>query len=1065
MRSSRLPSRRRQPRFPLRKESQMRPPIRRRLSVCLRPKPITRYFILLSVPLFALAIALVHGFAAAPAPASAPASTPSGAANGSGFERVSGVPALNAAAGISAALAAPLAPSPFTSGDVVVYRVGTGSGSLASGATAVFLDEYSPTGTSVQSIALPTAASGSNRALTASGTATSEGELTLSTDGRYLTAAGYDAAPGTSVTSSSSGTINRVIARVDAAGGVDTTTALNDASTGSNPRGAVSTDGTNIWMDGGAGGIRFTTFGSTTSTQINTAGTGTTNLRPTKIFNGELYVSLASGSLRLGTVGTGTPTTSGQTITQLPGVPTNLTSPYGFFFAHLNGAGTAVDTLYITDDSTSCGGLLKYSLVGGTWVSNGVVGTSLGVHSITGSVQGGVVTLYVVSPSALYKLTDSSGYNAANNGTLTSIATAPASTAFRGVAFAPAGATPTNFTLNVSTAGTGTGSVASSPAGISCPTTCSASYSSGTPVTLTATVGANSSFAGWTGCDTTSGITCTVTMSAIRNVTATFNSTLRTLTVTRNGTGTGTVTSSPAGINCGATCSSVYADGTPVTLTAAADVNSAFAGWTGCDSTSGNTCNVTMGAARSVTATFNSTQRVLSVSRAGTGTGTVTISPAGINCGATCSSIYTDGAVVTLTATPDATAAFAGWSGDCTGTGPCTVTMDANKSVTATFNFAPPPTTVKISQVYGGGGNSRSTYTNDFIELYNSGSTPVPLDGWSVQATSATTSSWTANGAPTLLSGTIQPGHYYLVKESQGLAGTTPLPAADANGVITMSATNAKVALVASTATLSGTCPVSSAVVDVVGYGTANCFEGAAAVPALDNTTAAVRRGNGCVDTDNNSNDFVVVGPIPRNSASPVNQCGGDPTQPSGLGVASPGSLDPSSNTLLTVKVTPATVMPSTDITVNGDLTSIGGPLSQQFYDDATHGDVTAGDNTFSFEATVAADATTGAKSIVATITDAQARVATAPITLTVQSPTCGVERWSVKVGTDQDVNLVNLNHPVHTTIAALTAITPPGSDPNNPSPPDNARVQPTELTVYEVDAVMTLYKKEDDVA
>jgi Bacterial Ig-like domain (group 3)/Lamin Tail Domain/Divergent InlB B-repeat domain len=1041
----------------------MRPPTRRHLSVC--PKPVTRYFLILSVPLFALALALVHGFAAAPAPKAPTASAPNGAsaatANGSGFERASGASALNAAAGISAALAAPLAPSAFTSGDLVVYRVGTGSGSLAAGATAVFLDEYSPAGTSVQSIALPTAASGSNRALTASGTATSEGELTLSTDGRYLTAAGYDAAPGTSVTSSSSATVNRVIARVDAAGGVDTTTALNDASTGSNPRGAVSTDGTNIWMDGGAGGLRFTTFGSTTSTQINTAGTVTANLRQTNIFNGQLYVSSASGTLRLGAVGTGTPTTSGQTVTQLPGVPTNLTSPYGFFFAHLNGAGTAVDTLYITDDSTSSGGLLKYSLVGGTWVSNGSVGTSLGVHSVTGSVQGGTVTLYVVSSSTLYKLTDTSGYNATNNGTLTNIAAASANTAFRGVAFAPSGSGTPNFALNVSRAGTGTGTVTSSPAGINCGATCSANYASATAVTLTANANAGSTFTSWTGCDSTSGNTCNVSMNSNRTVTATFTSAQRTLTVNRTGTGTGTVTSSPAGINCGATCSATYNDGTPVTLTAAADVNSTFAGWTGCDSTSGNTCNVTLGADRAVTATFNTTQRVLSVSRTGTGTGTVTSSPAGISCGATCSANYTDGAVVTLTASPDATAAFAGWSGDCTGTGPCTVTMNANKSVTATFNFVPPPTSVKISQVYGGGGNSGSTYTNDFIELYNQGPNPVALDGWSVQATSAAGTSWTANGAPTLLSGTIQPGHYYLVQESQGGGGTTSLPTADANGVITMSGTNAKVALVASTNTLTGPCPLGGAVVDFVGYGSANCSEGGAATPALTNTTAAVRRGNGCTDTDNNANDFVVIGPIPRNSASPVNSCGGDATQPSGLGLASPSTLDPASNTLLTVRVTPATTPPSTDISVNANLTSIGGSATQQFYDDGTNGDATAGDNVFSFQATVAPNITTGAKSIVATITDAQTRTATAPITLTIQSPTCGVERWSVKVGTDSDANLVNINNPVHTTIGQLRSLTPP-ADP--PGPPDNSRIQPTEATVYVVDATMTLYKKETDV-
>jgi Bacterial Ig-like domain (group 3)/Lamin Tail Domain/MBG domain len=360
--------------------------------------------------------------------------------------------------------------------------------------------------------------------------------------------------------------------------------------------------------------------------------------------------------------------------------------------------------------------------------------------------------------------------------------------------------------------------------------------------------------------------------------------------------------------------------------------------------------------------------------------------------------------------------------------------------------------------VYGGGGNSGATYTNDFIELYNSGSTPVSLDGWSVQATSATATSWTANGAITLLSGTIQPGHYYLVQESQGNGGTTPLPTPDATGVITMSGTQAKVALVAGTVALSGACP--SGIVDLVGYGGSNCFE-AQATPGLSNTTAAIRRGNGCVDTDNNLNDFLIAGPIPRNSASPVNACGGDPSQPSGSGLASPDALEPAGNTLLTVQVAPATLPPSTNVSVAANLTSIGGSATQQLFDDGTNGDQSAGDNVFSFLANVDRLATTGPKSMVATIADGQGRTATAPITLTVVSPTCGVERWTVKVGVDPDAANVDVNNPMPTTIVNLRSFPAP-ADP--PGPPDNARVFPWEGTVYTIDGTLTLYKKENDV-
>src|SRR5213075_2261930 len=123
-----------------------------------------------------------------------------------------------------------------------------------------------------------------------------------------------------------------------------------------------------------------------------------------------------------------------------------------------------------------------------------------------------------------------------------------------------------------------------------------------------------------------------------------------------------------------------------------------------------------------------------------------------------------------------------------------------------------------------------------------------------------------------------------------------------------------------------------------------------------------------------------------------------------------------------------------------------------------THGDADAADNTFSFQAIVGAFIPTGVKNIVASITDAQGRVSTAPITLTVQSPTCGVERWSVKTGSDPDASQVDINNPVPTTIAALRALTPPVS------PPDNARFGTAEKTVYEVTATMTLYKLEGDV-
>jgi predicted extracellular nuclease len=175
----------------------------------------------------------------------------------------------------------------------------------------------------------------------------------------------------------------------------------------------------------------------------------------------------------------------------------------------------------------------------------------------------------------------------------------------------------------------------------------------------------------------------------------------------------------------------------------------------------------------------------------------------------------------------------------------------------------PSPGDVVISEVYGGGGNAGATYTNDFIELYNRTASSISLSGWSVQYASSAGTSWSV----TNLSGSIGPGKYYLVQEATGSGGTTPLPAPDATGTIAMSANNGKVALVQNSTALTDSCPAGSHISDFVGYGTANCFEGAGAAPALTNTTAALRLGNGAQDTDNNNADFVSGDPEPRNSA------------------------------------------------------------------------------------------------------------------------------------------------------------------------------------------------------
>ncbi len=238
----------------------------------------------------------------------------------------------------------------------------------------------------------------------------------------------------------------------------------------------------------------------------------------------------------------------------------------------------------------------------------------------------------------------------------------------------------TQVTLTATEAGTGSGTVTSDPAGINCPNACSASFAGGTVVTLTATPASNSTFAGWGGDCSGSG-TCMLTMNQAQSVKATFNIIKFPLTVTESGSGTGTVRSSPSGINCGTTCTASFAAGTVVSLTATANSGSVFSGWSGACVGTGR-CSVTMNQAQNVNAAFSPGQ-VLTVTTSGAGT--VTSNPSGINCGTKCSGTYTTGTMVTLAAHPAAGHTFAGWSGACAGTGSCVLTMNSNQTVNATF--------------------------------------------------------------------------------------------------------------------------------------------------------------------------------------------------------------------------------------------------------------------------------------------------------------------------------------------------------------------------------------------
>jgi hypothetical protein len=186
-------------------------------------------------------------------------------------------------------------------------------------------------------------------------------------------------------------------------------------------------------------------------------------------------------------------------------------------------------------------------------------------------------------------------------------------------------------------------------------------------------------------------------------------------------------------------------------------------------------------------------------------------------------------------------------------------------------------TALVVSQVYGGGGNAGAPYANDFVEVFNSGTTPVSVEGWSIQYATAAGTSWSV----TPLSGTVQPGTYYLVQLAGGTAGTA-LPTPDATGATNLSATSGKIALVRDAAELTcgstpGSCSAAALVEDVVGFGTAGDYEGSGAAPALSATAAAIRGGSGCSDTDANAADFTAAAPEPRNSASAAHACSTTP--------------------------------------------------------------------------------------------------------------------------------------------------------------------------------------------
>jgi len=225
--------------------------------------------------------------------------------------------------------------------------------------------------------------------------------------------------------------------------------------------------------------------------------------------------------------------------------------------------------------------------------------------------------------------------------------------------------------------------------GVSCIAACSASFQSGVSVTLTAAPAADSTFTGWSGDCSGPVASVYVTVNAAKSCTATFALKTFVLTVQKSGSGGGSMTSSPAGIDCGSTCAASFDSGQTVTLTVVADANSIFTGWSGDCSGTDAAANVAMTAYRRCTATFQPGTMVLTVGKTGAGNGALTSNPAGIDCGAGCSSdsqAFPTGSTISLSAEPDANSLFEGWSGNCSGTDPAiSVTLSQVTACTASF--------------------------------------------------------------------------------------------------------------------------------------------------------------------------------------------------------------------------------------------------------------------------------------------------------------------------------------------------------------------------------------------
>jgi predicted extracellular nuclease len=313
---------------------------------------------------------------------------------------------------------------------------------------------------------------------------------------------------------------------------------------------------------------------------------------------------------------------------------------------------------------------------------------------------------------------------------------------------------------------------------------------------------------------------------------------------------------------------------------------------------------------------------------------------------------------------------------------------------------------VVISQIYGAGGNSGAVFDSDFVELFNLGSQPVSLNGWSIQYVSSAGTSATVGTSYSLPNVTLQPGQYFMMKGATGTTCTSsstpacPTFAADGTSAINLSGTTGKVFLVNTTTLLTGvtptgasgasTCTVPNTVVDYVGFGTsATCAEGGKYTAPNATAAQAIIRTNPCIDTDVNGTDFSNGTPTPHSSATTFAPCStsSSPTAPTLTAAVTPASQTSGLAVLLTAVPKGGTSPASTGLTVTADLSALGGNATQPLNDTGSNGDATSGDGTYSYSFSIPSSQAANVYKLSFTVSDSQLRSSTTSANLTVTAP------------------------------------------------------------------------------